>query len=63
MGKEFDYFLFAYPRFSSFDDFYTKQRAWKDAVCIPQEMITDWPDDYVFIRKGNGQGATTVSDP
>lgn len=63
MGREFGYFLFAYPRFASRDDFHAKQRAWEDAVCIPQELITDWPDDYIFIRKGNGQGATTIKEP
>ena len=63
MGREFGYFLFAYPRFLSLDDFRTKQRAWEDTVCIPMDLITDWPDDYVFIRKGNGQGISTVSDP
>jgi hypothetical protein len=63
MSEGFKYFLRLYPKFSSHDDFRTKQRAWEDSDCIPQEMITDWPDDYVFIRKGNGQGATTSKAP
>jgi hypothetical protein len=63
MSEGFKDFLRLYPRFSSHDDFRTKQRAWEDSDCILQEMIADWPDDYVFIRKGNGQGAMTTKAP